>query len=210
MAIEWVTKLIDLLKLPLRYVWVVVLAASFMLFAPESWIKALSLNALKQNFSPYIGVVFILCSAIVLINIAEWISKKSKNMFERRRFFNDLILEIADLDSKEKAILREFYIQDQDTIKLPVDQQNVAGLLKKRILTTVGSMGERSLAGSLFPVTIKKEVKPFITIDLIDLPEEPNDSQIEWLREQRPDFLYEVERHNEIFHKTSFRRRRLL
>lgn len=61
---------------------------------------------------------------------------------------------LYNLDDKEIAVLREFFIQGQNTLQLPVGHPVVAGLIEKGILEQVGMIGENSLVGPLFSLSI--------------------------------------------------------
>ena len=61
------------------------------------------------------------------------------------------------------------------------------------------------MAGMLFPVALRKEIKKLINIDVVGLPANPTDADIQRIKEKRPDFLFEIEHHNEVFHKSWLR-----
>jgi|GEM_PF-1187881 len=206
MAAEWIGKVVEALKLPLKYMWAVVLVTGFLLFVPESKLKTFGVDSFAVAYRQTVGIVFLSSAAVVIVSAVQFSHGFIGSRLQKRQLIKRAIRNLESLDAKEKAILREFFIQGQDTIQLPVDQANVAGLIKKGGLVVIGSMGEQSLAGVLFPVTIQTEVKKVLDFRHIDLPEKPDDAQIEWLRSERPAFMFEIDRHNETFH-TSWERR---
>ena len=208
MTPEWISKIAEFIRLPLKYMWAVVLVTAFLLFAPESWLRRVSVDSFRAAHQQTVGIIFLASLALVLVSAFESSHGVIGKRLRRRRLIKKAVAEIEELDPKEKAVLREFTIQGQDTLQMPVDQTTVAGLIDKGILVSVGTMGERSKAGLLFPVTIRREIKTLLTIEHIEWPENPTGADIERLKEERPEFIHTVEEHNETFH-TAFMRRKI-
>lgn len=205
---EWLTKIIEIVKLPLKYFWLVLIISSFLLFSPAVFIQSLGMEKIGQDYRIWIGISFIVSIAMLIVALGEAIAKQVRKKWLKAKLIKEAEKELKQLDPKEKAILREFAIQDQDSIQLPINQVSVAGLLRKGILVQSGLYGERSLAGLLFPVTIRKEIRRILTGSDIDLPQHPTEQDIQRVREARPEFLEEIEQHNDIFH-TAWTKRRL-
>lgn len=104
---------------------------------------------------------------------------------------------IAQLDYAEKAVLREFFIQRRHVIELPFDHPTVTGLVRKGILRLSGTQGYRSLAGSVFPVVLTGAARALLTPEHVELPHNPNEQEVRAIRETRPNFLSEIERHDQ-------------
>lgn len=202
---DWFGKAIEILKLPLKYIWAIVIASGLLVFLPQPWLNKIHLDHLSQDYSTSIGAVFLISSVLLLVTIVvgswNWIIGK----IHSKKWTKARLAAIHNLDLQEKSVLREFFLQNQSTLSLPVDQATVAGLIEKGVLRVVGSMGERSLAGSLFPVSINSQIKNHLTFKMIDLPENhPSEVEKQFLLDNRPDFIHEVNRHMELFHR-SFR-----
>lgn len=208
MTPEWIAKIVEVIRLPLKYMWAVVLVTAFLLFAPESWLHRVAVDSFRTAHQQIIGILFLASLALVLVSAFESSRGFVGRRLRQRRLIKKAITEIDQLDPKEKAVLREFSIQDKDTLQLPVSEATVAGLIEKGILVSVGTIFEKSIAGILRPVTIRKAIKPLLTLDHIDLPENPTEEEIGRLREERPEFVHAVDEHNETFH-TAFMRRKI-
>ncbi len=77
--------------------------------------------------------------------------------------------------------------------------------MTKGILVLAGKYGERSTAGMLFLVKIADGIQ--VSIDMIDLPAgEPTPEEKDFIISNRPDFLPEIEAHNDLFHKSWWNR----
>jgi len=131
--------------------------------------------------------------------------KKIKKKSGYKKYREKVIENLSSLDPYEKAVLREFFIQAKNTLRLPYDHPIISGLIKKGLLKIVGNIAENSLAGMLIPIEINKEFKELITSENIDLPIIENDrltqEQEEFLINNRPDFLPEIEHHERLFHR---------
>ena len=206
---EWLTKALEALKLPLKYIWVIAIASGLLLFVPSRYLDKINLTTICKDYGPIIGAIFLVSSILVGVHIVVSLWNYGRNRYLRSKREKYRKQALHSLDPKEKAVLREFYIQAQSTLQLPIDQPIVAGLLAKGILGRVGQHGERSLAGVLWPVVIHEDAEQELTLDMIELPEpNPPADKIQWLRDNRPDFMPEIEHHNEVFH-TSWTRRRI-
>lgn len=204
---EWLAKIVEFLKLPIRYFWVLLIVSGLGLFLPSDWLKTFGTQKLAEEYRPWLGTAFLVSFAVLAITSVETTVTHIRRKWHKRRLIVESKEAIRHLGPKEKAILREFFIQEQDAIQLPIDQAMVAGLITKGILVQIGQYGERSLAGLLFPLSIRKEIKRTLILDDIGLPEEPTEADIQRIRDERPEFLHEIEQHNEVFH-TSWTRRR--
>jgi len=198
---DWLGKAIEVLKLPLKYIWAVAVTAGFLLFAPEAWLDKLNLAHLSQEFSTTIGLVFLGSAVLVGVNIISGIWNWNIGKRNVKKWAEVRSKALKHLDPKEKAVLREFFLKDQNTLPLPIDQATVAGLLNKGFLQSVSSMREKSLAGILSSLIIVPEVKNQLTHQMLNLPEgDPSESDKEFLRKNRPDFMSEIDHHMDLFH----------
>ena len=197
---DWFDKIISFIKLPIKYLWVASIFTGFIFFAPQGWIEYLGLLNIKTDYKAWLGPLFVLSSALVVLDVLRLLWQKIKSIWLRRKLKFQLIDSLSELDHYEKSIIREFFIQNKKTLQLPMDQATISGMLQNGFLILAGRMGERSLAGTLVPIMINPIVAECITYEHIDLPVKPSDADIERVKNNRPDFLYEIEHHNQLFH----------
>lgn len=94
---------------------------------------------------------------------------------------------IKNLDQHEKAVLREYYIQGKSTLKIPMDNPTVSGLIDKQILYLVGQYGEKSSEGMLFNFAINEKAREYLTYQILELPTgESSERDFERIRVSRP------------------------
>lgn len=194
---EWLSRLFDITKLPSKFfAWVVTLTAGY-LFLPSSFQSGLYLDSLPKEYKAYAGVAFVAALSFLAINFSLWIWTKAKRWFARRSAQAQVVEAIAQLDYSEKAVLREFFLQGRHVIELPVDHPTVTGLVRKGMLHLSGTRGYRSMAGSIFPVALTGAAQNLLEAEHIDLPLTPNEREQDVLRNKRPNFLSEIEKHDQ-------------
>lgn len=194
---DWLSRIFDITKLPSKFfAWIVFLAAAY-LFLPQTLLDSLYLNKLPVDYKAYAGIAFVAATSFLVINFVLWLWSKIQRWFLFRSQQVRLIEVVAHLDYIERAVLRETYIQGRNVIELPVDHPTVAGLIKKGLLCLSGSQGYRSIAGSVFPVTLTKAAQSLLRPEHLDLPLNPTSEEIASIRDARPSFLSEIERNDQ-------------
>lgn len=192
---EWVAKLFEAAKLPTKFIVAIFLATTIPLLLPNKLVSALRFSEIIDSYGNYMGVASVLSGSILVIGFAVWVTQKLRQIYLRRNFEKLSIERLKDLDHAEKSVLREFYIQGQNTIKLPMDHPVVAGLLSSGILRIVGRHGQHSLAGMLMSMKIPDRLRKVITCEMLELPMgEPSEHDIEFLLENRPAFTRSIKR----------------
>ena len=169
---KFVGPISDLGKIPTKVVLFFGLSSGALLLLPETWLRKLRLEKLAAEFGQWIGIVFLLSAVLLLLNLSAWVYRTWKTTRKQKYLKAKVIAALKELDDAEKAVLREFFIQGQNTVRMPMDEPVVAGLISKGILRPVGSVGERALAGIVFPFVPSEMARPNVTLTLVDLPEQ--------------------------------------
>ena len=126
---EWISKIIEALKLPVKFILCIFIVSSILLYIPKEFAEKIHLTKFIERFGLYIGIVFLATGALLIIELIIYTYKTIRKKATYKKIKKNALERIANLDFAEKAILREFYIQGQNTIKLPMDHPVVAGLL---------------------------------------------------------------------------------
>lgn len=206
---EWLPRILDALKLPIRYLWTIAIATGVVLILPDFWAAKLHIADMRSQFGTGIGVAFIASASIGLVDTIVRVSEFFKRNRQKALAGIERLSYLSKLDAHEKAVIRDFFLHGKNTIKLPIDHPSVVNLLSHRILKQACRYGERSLAGMLFPVTLSKDVADLISDEMIAWPNDPESPEgREFLIENRPEFTPEIEHHDEVFH-TSWNRGRI-
>ncbi|MBI3666195.1 MAG: superinfection exclusion B family protein [Acidobacteria bacterium] len=119
-----------------------------------------------------------------------WIVHEVQGASWRRRNKRTVRAEMQSLDGNEIAVLREFLLQGQNTLQMPIDDPVVAGLLSRGILEQVGQLGHQSRIGIMMSVTISSTVRDMVTPRFVGWSEGgPTREQLKEDLENRPDFF---------------------
>lgn len=197
---DWLSKIFDIHKLPFKVISWITVVSGILLFAPSSFIDKLKLSGFLSSYGPYIGVVFVSATALFSINTIGWLSLKVRKKAKYSKWKKELRNVLENLDHAEKAVLREFFIQGQYTIELPMDNPTVVGLRNKGIIYIAGEYGQRTLAGMLIPFAVNDEAGKLIDLAIVDLPAgELSDEDVQHLHDSRPDFALEIERRKALY-----------
>lgn len=197
---EWLAGLFDVSKLPFKIILWVAIISGILLFCPEDFLQNLKLDEFLDIYGNYVGIVFLAALGLVIIDTTLWISAHAKSRFQYRKWRNNLLSELRNLDHSEKAVLREFYLQGRKAIELPMDNATVASLKRKGIIYLVGNLGHFSMAGMLASFCLSQEVLNALTIDMIDLPSgRPSEKDKERLIRSRPDFAKRIDEEKFLF-----------
>ena len=198
--------MLDWIKLPERYIWMVVVVSGSLLFLPEAWLKTLRVETFSKTYGPQLGLIFLCSFGLSVVNAISrvWNKNKTRKHHDalKRNRIDSLNAHLNRLDHQEQAVLREFWLQGQNAIKLPIDNPTVAGLRAKGILIVTGNLGQASLAGMLFPARMADDVAEKIGWDQIGLPSsgrQPNQEEQQWLKNNRPTFMREILEQERLF-----------
>jgi len=198
--VEWISKVLEATKLPTKFIVVIFLASFALLLLPEDNLTSLKLVEFSNKYGIYIGIAALASGALLAVELVGYIWNTINHKVSSRKFKKSSLERLTQLDSSEKSVLREFYLQGQNTLKLPMDHPVVAGLINLGILHLVGQHGRMSAAGMLFSMKISDFVRKNLTYELLDLPSgQPSNEDIEFLKNNRPPFMGSIFREESIF-----------
>lgn len=176
-------------------------AAGTLVEKAESYVKSIPGRAerfVRDEFVVAATAVIILAVLLALLIFKFiWINMKPLLKAGARR--RDIIDAARHLDADEKAVMREFFIQQSNAIELPVGNTTVSGLIEKGVLVPTQEKGEYSACGLMLPVIIAPAAKRHIKARKIGMPADMKDEKKrEAVLTSRPEFIYEMAR----FYKT--------
>lgn len=192
---EAIAKFLNILKLPIDYVWVIWIFTLFLIISPVYWKQYLLINELFYQYRPYVSIGFICSTTFILVYYAKKLKNGINYIFYRKR----IVMKIKNLNSSEKSVIREFYLQDKDDILAPIDNDVLVTLQKDSIVYRTSTIGEQGLSGFLFPVSLTQIAKKFITKKSVDFPEVINEDNKKWLESNRPEFIGDINYRKGLF-----------
>jgi hypothetical protein len=135
------SKLPEWLKLSPRYLFPIALVTGFVLLASTGVLEVFGLAGLVEEYRPYLGVAFLLSSALLLTN---WLTTGYEWVREKRRQTRDVRSKqkrLLALTDDEKRILRSYIGGQTRTQYLSVNDGVVSGLEIEHILFKASSVG---------------------------------------------------------------------
>lgn len=186
-----IEKLFDLQKIPAQTFFIFFLACSCLLFIPTNLLDQVKLSTFKESYGEFIGLIWLISLIFTAITLLRTLLKFIKTRHNIRKIKGYIIEHINNLILHEKAILREFYIQNKDAIGMPFDDDTVMSLEAKRIIYKVSSTGMVYDYGVIWGYAISQFAKRQLTYNNIELPQNPNQDQINWIIEHRPQWAQE-------------------
>jgi hypothetical protein len=161
--VGWLKDIISLHNLPGKVLLWLYLVAAIPFVVPQKWLETFLVNDFLKTYKTYVGLPFVILTPLILLSFLAWLYGFIKVPLLRRSIKKEAGKILAELDQHEQAVLREFAIQG-NTVMMPIDNPVVAGLMRKRILRSVGTIGRISFAGSVFPVEIIPYIKESIIL----------------------------------------------
>ena len=147
-----VSDLIDLDKIPMKIIIFLGIVSGIFVLASDSFLKVLKIAEFQKDYGKFFGPIFIASIAFIGLSVIYYIKDKLENQFNRNKGNKILIEELESLDPSEQSVIREFAIQQKKSVKMPIDNSTVAGLINKGILKRVSNIGD----GLYFPLTLNK------------------------------------------------------
>ncbi len=182
--------LFDITKLPTKFFFLFTIISGILLFTNNSILQKIHLEKINDSYGWIIGLVFIFSLGLVVINFFIWVLKFLLDKINFIKIKKDYKKSLKHLDFHEKSVLREFVLNDQTSIEMPIDNPIVSGLLKKRILTINKQFGNSFIIkGFKATVSLSYYAEKFISLADVDLSENPDEKTIQFAKENRPEWI---------------------
>lgn len=187
---KYLKAIFDITKIPTRFFFLLAVVSAFILFTEQEFLnEKLFLGNLKDKYGWILGILFILCSGLVLVNFIIWIFKYIQRQIRISKWKKNFSIRIKTLDRYEKSVLREFFLNGQKTVEMPIDNPAVSGLLNNNILVMNRQFGNSSIMnGMRTSLSINESVLEVMEFKDLDLSDPPTEEEIEFAKNNRPDW----------------------
>lgn len=187
---KYLKAIFDLTKLPTKFFFLLSAVSGFVLFVDQKFLnEKLFLENAKENYGWILGIVFILSTGLVLVNFVIWIFKSIRRKILINKWKKKFAERIKTLDRFEKSILREFILNGQKSVEMPIDNPSVSGLLDNNILVMNRQFGNSSIMnGMKTSLSINESVMEILELKDIDLSDPPTEKEIEFAKNNRPEW----------------------
>lgn len=186
-----IEKLFDLKKIPTKLIFIIWICTGVILFVPKQVLLKLNLEDFIKDFGKFIGIIFLITSAFLLVSIISYIASKIQYKKTKLKIEKDILEEITKLGFHEIVLLREFYINQKDALQLPMDNDTVASLQNKRILYQVSGTGFTYLHGAYFTYSITEFAKKNINAEMLGLTNNLSEDEKKRIILERPKWAKE-------------------
>ena len=191
--VQLLAQLGKIAEIPFKIILFIVIASGILFFLPSSVRDYLLMTDFYKNVGPYLGPIFIIsllyvifvfiCRAVVFFSAKIDKRKRLKTKKER----------LNDLSIKEIVVLREFFFQQSDVITATMEDEGVASLLAKEIITVIQKQVIVYTFGTPVKVQIDSSVKRCCSPELLCMS--PNPTKADWKRylSERPAFVSSIQ-----------------
>jgi len=192
-------KLFDIKKIPTKFLFVIWLSSGLILFVPNNFLIKLNLSDFLKDYGKYIGIIFLISSTFLMVTLLYYIGSLINRYRMTKKIKDSILNDIKCLNINEKALLREFYINDKQTLQMPLDNDTVVGLVNKHIIYQASSTGFTYSHGAYFPYTMTEIAFKNLTPEMIDLPKKITEDAKRRISSQRPTWAIEKSRFENLF-----------
>lgn len=193
------SKVFDVLKSPKLLIWVALTSVLF-LYIPVSIVPYSEYQNLKNQYCIWVLLILIGSISMLTIEAVICLYNHTKKISNLNRYKKRIRNRLESLSEHEKAILREFIIQERNLIKLPIDNANVLSLVDAGIIKLSRRLVESHRGISLGLFSIAETASQFISQELLGFPEEgPTPENIEKMQRLSPHFAVEIEHKDRIW-----------
>lgn len=202
---EWLSKIVDLAKIPTKFIGSVAVVCAIVLLLPEPALEKVALLQVREDFGQYFGLGLLISSSILLIELGILVYRRVRAHYAGRWLKQHIREYLNGLDVSEKAVLREFFLASARTIKLPIEQPAVSSLMNAGVLEQSSTLGSRTTVGSIFSVSLSDETEAHLNPELVDIDQFVlhtddgkwylNEEGQQWVLNNRPSFMHELQRH---------------
>lgn len=195
---DFFKSIFDITKLPTKIFLVLSLISGFFIFANEDLNKKFKLEKLDE-YGQYIGIIFLFSASLVIINFVIWISNTLSTKIRVKKLKKEFSKRLKELDFYEQAVLREFYINGKNSLKMPIDDAVVSGLLNKKILVYNQQFSGNMIgSGFDFVLSINSLAKKYLTHEDICLRNDESEENLNFLRDNRPKWVNRINRFDSL------------
>lgn len=132
--------ILEILKLPLKYLIAIFLVLASLLFLPNEYIVKLGIEPIVQKHKMIIGLAF-LCDALFIITHGlDYLFKLIRVWIKYKSFVREGKKRLSSLTEDEKVILRKFIENGSRTSYLSIRNGNVIELVNSKIIYKSGEV----------------------------------------------------------------------
>jgi len=182
--------LFDLTKLPAKFFFLFAVLSGFILFADQALLKKIHLEKINESYGWIIGLTFISTTGLMIVNLVIWLFNKIYFEIKFFKIKKEYTNSLKNLDYHEKAVLREFLINNRTSLEVPIDDPTISGLIRKKIIFINQQFGNSFIMNGMnASVSLSKFVDKNLTPKDIDIPEIKSEEAFNFIKSNRPSWV---------------------
>ena len=189
---EFVDILFRLDRLPAKITALVVVIVGTLMFAPDVWLSGLQLEAFREAYGLWFGIVFLVAAGLFTVQLLTYLVGWIQRRMRAAQLEVQTIEAVANLDPNECAVLREFTIQERNTVELLATDPAVMSLVRNGVILQIGSYGRASPVGPIFSYTISHIARPLLSESVLGFPPQATEAAVRQVHDMRPHFMERV------------------
>jgi hypothetical protein len=187
MGIEEIFKgIFDIKKIPTKIFFVIFIVGTFIFYAPSNLVPIHFKEG--SDLKIYAYIIYLICSGIFIVNCITGIFNYIRTFFLSKQIKKENKILINNLDDYERAVLREFYLYNKNTLDFPYDDNIIKGLVDKKVLCFASQFGSSiMLSGRNATFKINSYIRKIIDLEKdLKLPNNPNEKEANFIINKRP------------------------
>ncbi|MEE6367191.1 superinfection exclusion B family protein [Escherichia coli] len=132
--------ILEILKLPLKYLIAIFLVLASLLFLPNEYIMKLGIEAIVQKYKMLIGLAFLCDALFIITHVLDYLFKFIRAWVKYKSIVREGKKRLSNLTEDEKVILRKFIENGSRTSYLSIRNGNVIELVNSKIIYRSGEV----------------------------------------------------------------------
>ncbi len=190
-------KLAELVRVPTKYWAGLLIVSGLLLILPKQILARMRLDGVVEQWGLFVGVVFLVSAAFTTVGGASRLFEAAQVRRQSRRSHRQISNRLTRLDPQERAVLREFYLENANTIRVLIEDAAVSRLIRDGVLHVVGPR-EGLVFGTIVPVALVQQALNAVTPGLIGLPEELDQKTISPILSTRPKWVDQIRQYDAL------------
>ncbi|WP_028117962.1 superinfection exclusion B family protein [Ferrimonas senticii] len=171
------------------------LTALTLLLLPMSMLQSLLLQQWASNHGFWIGLTALASGSYLLAEVLHWQFRRHSDKRQQRHQLAQLERKIGLLDNQERAVLREFFLQANSLVRMPLANIAVNELLHYGVIEQIGDSEHYAIEGRVAQMRISDYAKPLLNRQILRIPEGTmTEAQRNQLLAARPEFIISLGR----------------
>ncbi|MBR6737208.1 MAG: superinfection exclusion B family protein [Clostridia bacterium] len=132
---DWITKLINILKIPLKVLLpAICIFSGFLLFASDELLEKMNLFSWSAQNGFIFGLLFLISLSFILVYFIAFIINQTKEIWFKATFDRKNIKRIIELNLSEQSVLAKLYNSPGYTATYDYNQPIIKGLVNRNYL----------------------------------------------------------------------------